>query len=151
MANIPCMFHDSHRRKKCLFMPSNRMIEGHIVFVLSICLFVCLSVVNFNLRYSPPRWRRGSRLDFGSEDPGSIPAYPHRVWALWWQRGKRRLWTSRCRCRGRLGTLKTPSCPWRGCPAAGQNLETGHLSRHQGWGNRNQVIVIVCNRLHFSK
>ena len=26
-------------------------------------------------------------------------------------------------------TLKTPSCPWRGCPAAGQNLETGHLSR----------------------
>ena len=33
-------------------------------------------------------------------------------------------------CRGRLGTLKTPSCPWRGCPAAGQNLETGHLSRH---------------------
>ena len=26
--------------------------------------------------------------------------------------------------------LKTPSCPWRGCPAAGQNLDTGHLSRH---------------------
>ena len=45
------------------------------------------------------------------------------VWALWWQGGKRRLRTSRCPCRGRLGTLKTPSCPWRGCPAAGQNLE----------------------------
>ena len=59
-----------------------------------------------------------------------FPAYPHRVWALWWQGGKIRLRTSRCPCRGRLGTLKTPSCPWRGCPAAGQNLETGHLSRH---------------------
>ena len=59
-----------------------------------------------------------------------FPAYPHRVCALWWQGGKRRLRTSRCPCRGRLGTLKTPSCPWRGCPAAGQNLETGHLSRH---------------------
>ena len=57
-------------------------------------------------------------------------AYPQRVWALWWQGGKRRLRTSRCPCRGRLGTLKTPSCPWHGCPAAGQNLETGHLSRH---------------------
>ena len=59
-----------------------------------------------------------------------FPAYAHRVWALWWQGGKRRLWTSRCPCRGGLGTLKTPSCPWRGCPAAGQNVETGHLSRH---------------------
>ena len=59
-----------------------------------------------------------------------FPAYPHRVWALWWQGGKRRLRTSRCPCWGRLGTLKTPSCPWRGCPAAGQNLETGHLSHH---------------------
>ena len=59
-----------------------------------------------------------------------FPAYPHRVWALWWQGGKRRLRTYRCPCRGRLGTLKTPSCPWRGCPAAGQNLETGHLSHH---------------------
>ena len=59
-----------------------------------------------------------------------FPAYPHRVWAFWWQGGKRRLRTSRCPCRGRLGTLKTPSCPWRGCRAAGQNLETGHLSRH---------------------
>ena len=38
--------------------------------------------------------------------------------------------TSRCPRRGMLGTLKTPSCPWRGCPAAGQNLEAGHLSRH---------------------
>ena len=59
-----------------------------------------------------------------------FPAYPHRVWALWWQGGKRRLLTSQCPCRGRLGTIKTPSCPSRGCPAAGQNLETGHLSRH---------------------
>ena len=59
-----------------------------------------------------------------------FPAYPSRVWALWWQGGKRRLRTSRWPCRGRRGTPKTPSCPWRGCPAAGQNLETGHLSRH---------------------
>ena len=59
-----------------------------------------------------------------------FPAYPHRVLALWWQGGKRRLRTSRCPSRGRLGTLKTPSCQWRGCPAAGQNLETGLLSRH---------------------
>ena len=59
-----------------------------------------------------------------------FPAYPHRVCALWWQGGKRHLRTTGCPCRGRLGTLKTPSCPWRGCPAAGQNLETGHLSRH---------------------
>ena len=56
--------------------------------------------------------------------------YPHRVWALWWQGGKRRLRTFRCPYRGRFGTLKTPSCPWRGCLAAGQNLETGHLSHH---------------------
>ena len=59
-----------------------------------------------------------------------FPAYPHRVWAVWWQGGKRCLRTSRCPRRGRLGTPKTPSCPWRGCPAAGQNLETGHLSCH---------------------
>ena len=59
-----------------------------------------------------------------------FPSYPQRVWALWWQGGKRRLRTSRCPCRGRLGMLKTPSCPCRGCPAAGQNLETGHVSRH---------------------
>ena len=35
-------------------MPPDRMIGGHIVFVLSVCLsvclFVCLSVVNFNIR-----------------------------------------------------------------------------------------------------
>ena len=41
-----------------------------------------------------------------------FPAYPHRVWALWWQGGRRRLRTSRYPCRGGLGTLKTPSCPW---------------------------------------
>ena len=37
--------------------------------------------------------------------PVRFPAYPNRVWALWWQEGKRRLRTSRCPCRGRLGTL----------------------------------------------
>ena len=59
-----------------------------------------------------------------------FPAYPHRVWAIWWQGGKRRLRTSRCPCRGRLGTLKTPSCPWRGCPVAVQNLENWTSSHH---------------------
>ena len=47
-----------------------------------------------------------------------FPAYPHRVWALWWQGGKRRLRKSRYPCRGRLGTLKTPSCPWRWTPGS---------------------------------
>ena len=36
----------------CIFMPPDPMTGGHIVFVLSVCLFVCLSVVNFNLRYN---------------------------------------------------------------------------------------------------
>ena len=31
---------------------------------------------------------------------------------------------------GMLATLKTPSCHGVRCPAAGQNLETGQLSRH---------------------
>ena len=48
------------RDKNCffylfIFMPSDWMI-GHIVFVLSVCLFVCLfvclSVVNLNIRYN---------------------------------------------------------------------------------------------------
>ena len=45
-------------------------------------------------------------------------AYPHCVWALWWQGGKRCLQTSRCLCRGRLGTLKTPSCQWWWVPGS---------------------------------
>ena len=81
----------------------------------------------------PLRWRRGSGLDFGLEDPVRFPTYPHRVWALWWQGGKRRLRTSHCPCCGRLGTLKTPSCPWCGCPAACQNLKTGHVSSLYSW------------------
>ena len=47
-----------------------------------------------------------------------FPAYPHPVGALWWQGGKRRLRTSRCPCRGRLGTLKTPICPWHWVPSS---------------------------------
>ena len=45
-------------------------------------------------------------------------AYPHRIWVLWWQGGKRHLRLSWCPCRGRLGTLKTPSCPWRWVPSS---------------------------------
>ena len=44
--------------------------------------------------------------------------FPYRVWALWWQGDKRRHRTSRCPCRGRLGTLKTPSYPWRWVPGS---------------------------------
>ena len=47
-----------------------------------------------------------------------FPPYPHRVWALWWQGDRRRPRMSRCPCRGRLGTLKTPSCPSRWVPGS---------------------------------
>ena len=101
---------------------------AHICYFIGLCVHITRRV---NTR---GKARRG-----GAEVAGwtldrkirvRFPAYPHRVWALWWQEGKRRIRTSRCPCRGRPGTLKTPSCPWRGCPAAGQTLETGHLSRH---------------------
>ena len=54
-----------------------------------------------------------------------FPDYPHRVWALWWQGGKRCLQMSRCLCWGRLGTLKTRSCPWRYVP--------GSRSKFRNW------------------
>ena len=57
--------------------------------------------------------------------PVWLPAYPHCVWALWWQGGKRRLQTSQCPCWGRLGTTKSPSCPWRWVP--------GSRSRFGNW------------------
>ena len=65
----------------------------------------------------PPRWCRGSGLDCGSEDPGSIPSLPSpRVGPLM----ARKLKTSGmlCLCQGRLGTLKTPSCPRRLVPGS---------------------------------
>ena len=76
---------------------------------------------SLNLRWLFPIWYNDAARRGGAEVVGwtldrkirvRFPAYPHRVWALWWQGGKR--------CRGRLGTLKTPSCPLRGCPEAGQ-------------------------------
>ena len=73
--------------------------------------------------FSPPRWRRGSGLDCGSEDPGSIPGIPSPGVG---PPMARRLKT----CRDRLGTLKTPICPWRWVPGSRQNLETRQLSRH---------------------
>ena len=45
-----------------------------------------------------------------------FPAFPYRVLALWWQGGKRQLWTSQCLSWGRLGLRKIPSCPWRWLP-----------------------------------
>ena len=97
------------------------LLSVHVI-LMKCCILKnvsCSSVWNWS-HFTTESARRG-----GAEVAGWT-----RVWALWWQGGKRRLRTSRCPCRGRLGTLKTPSCPWRGCPAAGQNLETGHLSRH---------------------
>ena len=41
-------------------------------------IYYCYSILchnNYRL-CCPPRWRRGSGLDFGSEDPGSIPGLP---------------------------------------------------------------------------
>ena len=93
--------------------------KGHVVHSYHSC---CLYARRGGVEVAGWNFNRKTQVQF--------PAYPHRVWALWWQGGKRRIWTSRCPCWGRLGTLKTPSCPWRGFPAAGQNLETGHLSRH---------------------
>ena len=52
-----------------------------------------------------------------------FPAYPYRVWAFWLQGGESRLPTSWCPCRGRLGTLKTPSCPWRWVPGSRSKFE----------------------------
>ena len=96
-------------------------------------VWLCILVIKYNC-FDDAAARRGGAevtgLTLDRKIRVRFPAYPHRVWALWWQGGKRRLRTFRCPCRGRLGTLKTPSCPWRRCPAAGQNLETGHLSRH---------------------
>ena len=90
----------------------------------SLCLFKFLKFRNtiyacFNmLEYA----RRGGAEVAGWSLDRKIrvrfPAYPHRVWALWWQGGKRCLQTSRCPCRDRLGTLKTPSCPWRWVPGS---------------------------------
>ena len=55
---------------------------------------------------------------------------PSPKWALWWQGGKRRLRTSRNPSQCRLGTLKPLAAHGIECPAAGQNLEPGQLSRH---------------------
>ena len=74
--------------------------------------------------YCPPRWPKGNGLDCGLDDPGRFPAYPHRLRALWWQGGERHPRTSRRPCRGRLGTLKTPSCQCRWVP--GSRLKFGN-------------------------
>ena len=106
------------------------------------------------LRCNPPRWRRGSGLDWGSEDPGSIPGLPSpRVGPLMARKLKTSLdlyvlyfldtviyavyenkvlsLTSQCPCRVRLGTLNTASCPWRWVPGSRSKIwKTGQLSCH---------------------
>ena len=54
----------------------------------------------------------------GGKVCNTTPAYPHRVWALWWQGGKRRLLMSLSPCWGRLSMLKSPSCQWRWVPGS---------------------------------
>ena len=67
-----------------------------------------------------------------------FPAYPHSVWALSWQGGKRRLRTSWYPCRGRLGTLKTPSCTGR--------LVPGSRSKFGNWTSvRHSIAEISLN------
>ena len=63
-------------------------------------------------------WRRGSWLDCGSIDLGSIPGIPSPHVGPLMAVGKRHLLTSRCPCPGRLSMLKTPSCPWRWVPGS---------------------------------
>ena len=58
------------------------------------------------------------------ETPVRFLAYPHRIWALWWQGGWRHLWISQCLCQGRLCRLKTPGCPWP--LVAGSRSKFGH-------------------------
>ena len=89
---------------------------------INVILLLFGHIFSMFFQFRPIGARRG-----GTEVAGStldrkirvrLPAYPHRVWALWWQGGLRRLRTSRCPCRGSLGTLKTPSCPWRWVPGS---------------------------------
>ena len=55
----------------CFYAPGSND-RGHIVFVLSVCLFVCLSVVNFNLRYN--FWTVSDRdFIFGMRTPLMMP------------------------------------------------------------------------------
>ena len=56
-----------------------------------------------------------------------FPAYPHRVWALWWQGGKRRLRTSRCPCRGKLGWVELS---WIGFLTSQLMILQSHMWRH---------------------
>ena len=84
------------------------------IFSVKVCLWTCLT--SFNQFVA----RRGGVADWTVERTIRVQflAYIHRVWALWWQGGKRRLRSPRYPCRGRLGTPKTPSCPWRWMPGS---------------------------------
>ena len=54
--------------------------RGHIVFVLSVYLFVCLFIVNFNLRYN--FWTvRDRYFIFGMHTPLMMPLWPW-LWLL---------------------------------------------------------------------
>ena len=63
----------------------------------------------------PPRLRRGSGLEYGSGDPGSIPSCPHRV--------RKRPLAAHC-----MGARQRLPMAW--VPDSRTKLETGHRSRY---------------------
>ena len=47
------------------------VLHGQVLETVSSACYLGVDISS-----GPPRWRRGSGLDFGSEDPGSIPRLP---------------------------------------------------------------------------
>ena len=91
---------------------------------------LCLAVWFCHISKNNPPWLCGVEVAGWTVDREMrvfLPANHHRLWALWWQGGKRRPRTSQCQRQGRLGTLKTPSCPWR--------LVLGSRSKCGNWTN----------------
>ena len=133
-----CIWKNATTNRTCIARVKRRWSEAEIIRNSANFNAISNETVFFPYKFYGIFLQFGARRD-GAEVAGwtldrkiqiRFPVNPHRVWALWWQGGKRRLRTSRRPCRGRPGTLKTPSSPWLGYPVAGQNLENGHLSRH---------------------
>ena len=92
---------------------------------------VHLSVLSNLLQLGPPQWRRGSGLNCGSRDQGWIPCIPSpRVGPLMARRLKMSSRHPGARVRVGSARLTPLAAHGIGCPAAGQNLETGQLARH---------------------
>ena len=74
----------------------------------------CTNMYMYLPKQDPSCTRHFANKDAYSDDCGSIPSVSS-------QYAGRISW---CPNLGRLGMLKTPSCPWLGCKVAGLNLET---------------------------